>query len=93
MKVKTFKRKEGYFIILEVGFFNPFKERELGVIVPEINILPKIGIKCNKSTEDLGRLQFLGFDFGFLNFIFRVSIHSFHKVRYIDGRTLKIKTK
>jgi len=64
---------------LRFDFFNPFKKRELGVIIPIFNFLPQLGILIDRVSRRIGlRLGWLN-----INIEFHVWLHSFKIFRRI----------
>lgn len=67
--------KIGLQVYQSILFFNPFENRQWGVIIPTFNLLPQIGIEFDRTT------QRFGFMIGWLNFSYRLSVNYW---RYLD---------
>ena len=51
-------------------FFNPFKKREVGTLVPVFNLLPQLGIAIDRVS------RYIGFHIGWLNA--KIELHIYH---------------
>lgn len=83
VKQKCFHRDWGAFeFFIYCSFFNPFKKRIIGEIVPIFNILPQLGISFD--NQNCGNSYHVGIFICFLNFEFKVYFNIWFKITNVN---------